>query len=224
MLEAARLITPQGKTIELSPEIYKQVQELLARQPKRSSRARVDQIIPRHVWQIRRRRLTDSGPPVRTCDRARTGRGKGGTLPWLRPTPYYVLDGSTMLAYFQAESGGPIVRDLMQAAHDRNVTLSMSLINVGEVILHRGDAGTGHGTPKRCSPTSAPCQFTLCAARDEQRILAGARIKAEFTFSYADAFAVGLAQELDATLVTGDPEFQSVEQQISTLRLPQKDP
>jgi predicted transcriptional regulator len=45
MLEAARLITPQGKTIELSPEIYKQVQELLARQPKRSSRARVEEVI-----------------------------------------------------------------------------------------------------------------------------------------------------------------------------------
>jgi hypothetical protein len=45
MLEAARLITPQGKTIELSPEIYKQVHELLARQPKRTSHARVDQII-----------------------------------------------------------------------------------------------------------------------------------------------------------------------------------
>ena len=45
MLEAARLITPQGKTIELSSEIYNQVQEILARQPKRSSRARVDQVI-----------------------------------------------------------------------------------------------------------------------------------------------------------------------------------
>jgi hypothetical protein len=45
MIEVARLITPQGKTIELSPEIYKQVQELLARQPKRTSHARVDRII-----------------------------------------------------------------------------------------------------------------------------------------------------------------------------------
>ena len=45
MLGAARLITPQGKTIELSPEIYNQVREILARQPKRSSRARVDQAI-----------------------------------------------------------------------------------------------------------------------------------------------------------------------------------
>jgi len=45
MLEFARLITPQGKTIELSPETYRQVQELLARQPKRPSRARIDKII-----------------------------------------------------------------------------------------------------------------------------------------------------------------------------------
>jgi hypothetical protein len=45
MLEAARLITPQGRTIVLSPEIYKQVQDLLARQSKHASHARIDQII-----------------------------------------------------------------------------------------------------------------------------------------------------------------------------------
>jgi hypothetical protein len=45
MLEAARLITPQGKTIELSLEFYNQVQEILARQPKRSTRTRIDRTI-----------------------------------------------------------------------------------------------------------------------------------------------------------------------------------
>ena len=45
MLEAARLITPQGKTIELSSEIYNQVQEILARQPKQSTRTRIDRAI-----------------------------------------------------------------------------------------------------------------------------------------------------------------------------------
>jgi hypothetical protein len=45
MLEAARLITPQGKTIELSPEVYKQVQDILERQQKRSTRVRIDQAI-----------------------------------------------------------------------------------------------------------------------------------------------------------------------------------
>ena len=45
MLEAARLITPQGKSIELSSEIYNQVQEILARQPKRSTRTLIDRTI-----------------------------------------------------------------------------------------------------------------------------------------------------------------------------------
>ena len=45
MLETARLITPHGKTIELTPEIYRQVQELLARQTKPSARAKAGQAI-----------------------------------------------------------------------------------------------------------------------------------------------------------------------------------
>ena len=132
----------------------------------------------------------------------------------------YVLDSFAMLAYFQAESGGPIVRDLVQAARDQTGTLFMSMINVGEMfyiaLRRRG--------PQRAEEMLADFRalpITLCAATDE-RVLAAAHIKAEFALSYADAFAVGLARELDATLVTGDPEFESVEQQITMLRLPQK--
>ena len=54
MLEAARLITPQGKTIELSPEIYKQVQEVLVRQPKRSLRTRIDRPFKTRMASTRR--------------------------------------------------------------------------------------------------------------------------------------------------------------------------
>lgn len=39
------------------------------------------------------------------------------------------------------------------------------------------------------------------------RILAAAHIKAHHAISYADAFAVAAAQEQQATLLTGDPEF-----------------
>ncbi|MDQ1302000.1 MAG: hypothetical protein QG637_1922 [Chloroflexota bacterium] len=45
MIETARLITPQGRMIELAPEIYRQIQDLLDRQPKRAARSRADQII-----------------------------------------------------------------------------------------------------------------------------------------------------------------------------------
>ena len=132
----------------------------------------------------------------------------------------YVIDSFAILAYFQAEPGGPIVRDIMQAARDRNVALSMSMINVGEVFyIAARRRGLQHAEEMLADLRALP--VTLCAA-SEQRILAAARIKAEFALSYADAFAVGLAQELNATLVTGDPEFESVEQQITTLRLPQK--
>ena len=39
-------------------------------------------------------------------------------------------------------------------------------------------------------------------------MLAAAHIKAGHALSYADAFAVAVAQELDAVMLTGDPEFE----------------
>ena len=44
----------------------------------------------------------------------------------------------------------------------------------------------------------------------EERILAAAWIKSNHAISYADSFAVQLAQELKGTLVTGDPEFDGI--------------
>jgi predicted nucleic acid-binding protein len=108
----------------------------------------------------------------------------------------------------------------MQAARDRSAALSMSMINVGE-ILYIASRRRGAQRAEEMLADLRALPITLCAA-SEQRILAAARIKAEFTLSYADAFAVGLAQDLNATLVTGDPEFQSVDQRIPILQLPQK--
>lgn len=39
--QPARLITPKGKTINLSPEVYKQVKQLLSAQSRRRSRAKM---------------------------------------------------------------------------------------------------------------------------------------------------------------------------------------
>jgi ribonuclease VapC len=53
----------------------------------------------------------------------------------------------------------------------------------------------------------------------EDRILAAARLKAEYPISYADAFAASLALELGASLVTGDPEFKTIKENLSLLWL-----
>lgn len=47
-----------------------------------------------------------------------------------------------------------------------------------------------------------------------EAVLAAAHIKAGHTIAYADAFAVAAAQALDAVVLTGDPEFESVKELV----------
>lgn len=132
----------------------------------------------------------------------------------------YVLDSFAVLAYFQAEPGGPRVHDLIQAANNQTARLFISLINVGEmyyIVSRRRSAQRA----EEMIQDLRDLPITFCAVAEE-RILAAARIKAEHPVSFADAFAASLTQELQATLVTGDPEFRSVEQLISVLWLPER--
>lgn len=45
MKQSARLITPRGKTIELPPDVYAQIQHLLSERKRRRSRAQMDRVI-----------------------------------------------------------------------------------------------------------------------------------------------------------------------------------
>jgi len=50
---------------------------------------------------------------------------------------------------------------------------------------------------------------------DEKLALEASRIKAKYPLSYADAFAVTLAQHHGIPVITGDPEFSCVENLVS---------
>jgi uncharacterized protein len=137
-----------------------------------------------------------------------------------KSAPLYVLDSFAMLAYFGAEAGGAAVRVLLEGARDRQAVLGMSMINAGELyyILHR-ERGVDQAEAALGDLRALP--ITLYAATDE-RIVAAARLKAQHPVSYADAFAATLAQELNALLVTGDPEFKAVEPQVGVMWLPRQ--
>ena len=133
-----------------------------------------------------------------------TDRGGAGT-----PTNY-VLDSFAVLALFQREPAGREVREiLMQAIADRSA-VSMSVINLGEVL---------YLTERRRGPEAAGAAMA-CVEQlpirivdaDRAGTLRAARVKANYRVSYADAFTVALARELDATVVTADPEFRQVEE------------
>jgi ribonuclease VapC len=86
---------------------------------------------------------------------------------------------------------------------------SLSLINLGEVIYNTGrKLGDDRAREILGDIMLLPIQL---AEVTMARVLAAAQIKTQYPISYADAFAVALAQELNATIVTGDPEFKQVE-------------
>ena len=126
--------------------------------------------------------------------------------------PIYVLDSFAVMAHFQAESGGEKVLELLERAENSEVVLTMSLINVGEIVyLVSRKHGKKRAQEMLEDLRSLPIRFYDAT---EERILAAAWIKSEHPISYADAFAASLAQELRAPLVTGDPEIKQLEKVV----------
>lgn len=122
--------------------------------------------------------------------------------------PVFVLDSFAILAYYHAEAGGERVLELMNDARADSAILGMSLINVGEVVyITRRNQGRKVAESMLKDLRDLPITFYEAS---EERILAAAWIKSNHPISYADSFAVQLAQELKATLVTGDPEFDGI--------------
>lgn len=129
----------------------------------------------------------------------------------------YVLDTFALVAHFEAEAGGETVRDLLKRAEDGEVFLAMSLINVGELAYTiQRQQGKEKARSALDDLHSFPITFYEAT---EERILAAAWLKAENPISYADAFAASLAQELGASLVTGDPEFKVIKKDLSLVWL-----
>ncbi len=130
-----------------------------------------------------------------------------------------VLDSFAILALLQDEPGGEVVSQILHQAQDRLLQAAISTINIGEVLylIERR-----YGVERAASVLSFLLEgpFTLYEA-SFSRVLAAAHLKARFPISYADAFAAALAQELDAVLLTGDPEFRVLKDIISVQWLSQ---
>ena len=131
----------------------------------------------------------------------------------------FILDSFAVLALLNDEPGASRVEDLLHQARAGEVKLAMSLINLGEVayIVERrqGEAAV-HSILAFLD--ALPLEFYSVG---RGRTLGAAHIKAVHLLAYADAFAAALALELGSTLLTGDPEFHSLEGKISIEWMPQ---
>ncbi len=105
------------------------------------------------------------------------------------------------------------VEELLRQAQEDEVKLAMSLFNLREVayIVERRH-GEADVRSIQANLDAIPLEFYSV---DLDRVLTAAHIKAAHAIAYADAFAGALALGLDSTLLTGDPEFHSLEGRIS---------
>jgi ribonuclease VapC len=107
------------------------------------------------------------------------------------------------------EVGSEMVSGLFQAAREGKIDLAMTWVNVGEVayIIER------RWGIEQVNQALATVEATAVEVVPVGRELAmtAARVKARHALAYADAFAAALALGRKAVLVTGDPEFETLE-------------
>lgn len=117
-----------------------------------------------------------------------------------------VLDAWALLALiFKEEPAASEVKELFKDEADSRASVHISWINLGEVyytIARR--KGLEAAEIVLHDIQILPVRLQVPSKAD---ILAAATVKSKYKVSYADAFAVSLAQKINGTIVTGDPEI-----------------
>jgi ribonuclease VapC len=123
-----------------------------------------------------------------------------------------VLGSFALVSLYHREPGRQIVQRALYYQEKARTRAILNWINWGRIFLYRqAPCGLAKTTDALRLLEQLPIDlFTV----DQTFVRAAAEIKSEHALSYADAFCVTAAQLLDATVVTGHPEFKSVERLI----------
>ena len=117
-----------------------------------------------------------------------------------------VVDSWAVLAWLQNEPAAARVDRLLQDAHAGTLLLRMSWYNAAEtfyILAKRGNLATAEDFIR-----FLPMLPVGVVLPDESGIIAAARVKATHPVAFGNAFAIALAIEQKASVVTGDPEIR----------------
>ena len=126
----------------------------------------------------------------------------------MKPMKIILFDAHAILRWTQKESGYQKVKNFLTACRDQSATGYMNQINLGEVY-YKTIRAVGIDRAKEFLENflRLPVQIIL---PDSELIWRASEIKASYPISYADCFAAATALRLEATLLTGDPEFKKL--------------
>jgi ribonuclease VapC len=123
-----------------------------------------------------------------------------------------VLDSFALVSLYHREPGWQVVQRALYEQEKAGTRALLSWINWGEffyIVKRR----VGPAKTVEALRLLEQLPIELCPV-DHTLVRSAAEIKSEHALSYADAFCVATAQRVDATVLTGDPEFESVERII----------
>jgi uncharacterized protein len=129
-----------------------------------------------------------------------------------RKAKAYVLDTWAVIAFLEDEPSGEQVEELIATAHEEQIPIYMSVINVGEVwytIAREVSEQEANSSIKSLQDLRIQFENADWVITQES-----ARFKSQHKMSYADAFAAALAKIKKADLVTGDNEFKALDGDI----------
>ncbi len=124
----------------------------------------------------------------------------------------YVLDTWAVIAYLEDEPSASQIADLIASAHEEEIPVYMSVINVGEVwytIAREISEEDAEASVKELRDLRIRFESSDWTLTQE-----AARFKSQHKMSYADCYAAALAKLYKADLVTGDKEFRVLENEL----------
>ena len=123
-----------------------------------------------------------------------------------------VLDSLALVSLFHREPGWQVVQKALYDQDKSRTRAVLNWINWGEFYyIVRRRVGAAKTTDTLRLLEQLPIDLFPV---DQPLVRAAAEIKSEHALSYADAFCIATAQRLDATVLTNDPQFESVENLI----------
>lgn len=129
-----------------------------------------------------------------------------------RKAKAYVLDTWAVIAYLEDEPSAEQVENLIAGAHEQQISIYMTVVNVGEVwyIIARE---VSEEEADNSVKTLRDLRIQFIDA-DWDLTQEAARFKSQNKMSYADCYAAALAKSKKADLVTGDKEFKALEIEV----------
>ena len=130
-----------------------------------------------------------------------------------------VLDAHALMVLFNDEPGADEVEKILLKAESGNPKLLMSVVNWGEIYysILRG-ASAEMAESKSHEIAGMKIELVPVDTHDLELVRQAAVFKATKKISYADCFAAALAKTRNAELVTGDPEFRAIENDLKKIR------